>query len=164
MPEDKIHATPQDESPEDRFEHEIEELESSSFRHNPTLIVAVLVLIVIVGAGITYLFMTEEKKRVKPTGPVVMQIETLEPRSGTLSNTPTKFRWETISATKYYSFTLSGKGAQSALLQRATVSPSVTLTPEELNRLAKGASYTWKVEAFSDTGKVLARGEAAFDL
>jgi hypothetical protein len=163
MPDEKITATPQDESSEDRFEHEIEELEANAWRHNPTLIVTVLALVVIVGAGITYLFMTEKKQN-KPTGPIVMQIEMLEPRSGTLSNTPTKFRWETISGTKYYSFTLSGKGVASALFQRAPVNPSVTLTPDEVNRLAKGAGYTWKVEAFSDTGKVLARGESAFDL
>ncbi len=163
MPEEKITAAPQNETSEDRFEHDIEALEASSWRHNTTLIVAVLVLVVIVGAGITFLFMTE-KQQVKPTGPVAMQIEMLEPRAGKLGNTPTKFRWETISGTKYYSFALSGKGAESALLQRAPVNPGLTLIPEELNRLAKGASYVWKVVAFSDTGKVLARGEATFDL
>jgi hypothetical protein len=163
MPDEKITTTPQQESSEDRFEHEIEELETSAWHHNPTLVVLVLALVVVVGAGITYLFMTE-KKQVKPTGPVVMQLEMIEPRPGKLGNTPTKFRWETISATKYYSFSLSGKGAASALLQRSSSSTSVSLTPEELSRLVKGASYTWKVEAYSDTGKVLARGESAFDL
>ena len=163
MPDEKTTAAAPGESSEDRFEHDIEELEASSWRHNPTLIIAVLVLVVIVGAGITYLFMTE-KQQLKPSGPVVMQIELLEPRPGRLGNTPTKFRWETISGTKYYSFVLSGKGADSALLQRAPVNPSVVLNPDELNRLVKGGSYVWKVVAFSDTGKVLARGDAAFDL
>ena len=163
MSHEKNVTPPQDETPEDRFEHDIEELEAPPWRHNAKLIVIMIVLVVIVGAGVTYLFMTE-KQQVKQTGPVVMQIDVLEPRPGKLGNTPTKFRWEGVSSTKYYSFSLSGKGAQSALIQRATNAPSVTLTPEELNRLAKGASYVWKVEAFSEIGKVLGRCESSFDL
>ncbi len=163
MPNDQVVASPENETSEDRFERDIEELEASNWRHNPTLIIAVIALVILVGAGITYLFMTE-KQRAKPMGPVVMQIEMLEPRPGKLSNTPTRFRWETVSSTKYYSFALSGKGTSSVLIQRAASNASITLTSEELNRLVKGGSYVWKVEAYSDIGKVLGRGDAAFDL
>ncbi len=151
------------ESPEDRFEHDIEELESPSWHRNKVLIGLVLVIVVLVGAGITYLFMTE-KKQVKPTGPLVMSIDVLEPRPGKLSNTPSKFRWETVSKTKYYSFVLSLKGTDMVLTQRASNTPSVTLTPEERDRLLKGKSYTFKVQAFSDTGSILGRAESSFDL
>ncbi len=151
------------ESPEDRFEHDIEELEAPPWHHNARMIVIATIIFVAVAAGITYLFMTE-KKVVKPVGPVVMQIDALEPRPGKLGNTPTKFRWEAVASTKYYSFVLTGKGSDSVLIQRASNAPSITLTPEELNRLAKGASYVWKVQAFSDIGKVLGRCESAFDL
>ncbi len=154
---------PDYESPEDRFEHDIEELESPSWHRNKTLIGLVLVIVVLVGAGITYLFMTE-KKQVKPTGPIVMAIDVLEPRPGKLGNTPTKFRWETVSKTKYYSFVLSVKGTDFVVTQRASNAPSLSLTQEELNRLTKGQSYTLKVQAFSDTGAILGRGESSFDL
>lgn len=164
MTHEKKATPPEILTPEDRFEHDMEELEAPSWRHNPTLVVAIIVLVVIAGVGITYLFMTHEAKPLKPTGPVVMQIDVLEPRPGKLGNTPTKFRWEGVSSTKYYSFSLSGKGAQSALIQRATNGPSITLTQEELSRMVKGVSYVWKVEAFSDMGKVLGRCESAFDL
>jgi hypothetical protein len=164
MSDEKKTTPGQDESPEDRFEHDIEELEAPSWRHNPTLVIAVLVVVVVVGLGITYLFMTE-KKQVKPTaGTVVMQIDALEPRPGKLGNTPTKFRWEGVSNTKYYAFALMGKGAPTPVIQRATNGPSITLTQEELGRMVKGGSYVWRVEAYSDIGKVLGRCESAFEL
>jgi len=163
MPDEKITVAPQGETSEDRFERDMEELEAPNWHRNRTLIVMVLALIVVVGAGITYLFMTE-KKQIKPTGPVVMQIEILEPRPGKLSNTPTRFRWETVSATKYYSCSLTVTGAAVALIQRASNGPSITLTAEEQSRMAKGASYVWKVDAYGDTGKILAHGESSFDL
>ncbi len=164
MSQDKTVAGHEEyESPEDRFEHDIEELESPSWHRNKTLIGLVLVIVVLVGAGITYLFMTETKQ-VKPMGPIVMTIDMLEPRPGKLSNTPTTFRWETVSKTKYYSFVLSVKGTEANVTQRSTNTPSVKLTPDELSRMIKGKSYTFKVQAFSDLGAILGRGESSFDL
>ena len=161
--EKKVAGPPEYETPEDRFEHDIEELEAPPWRKNKTTVIVALIIFVVVGSGITYLFMTE-KKQVKSVGPVVMQIDVLEPRPGKLGNTPTKFRWESVSNTKYYSFVLSGKGASSMLIQRASNVPSITLTQDELSRLVKGASYVWTVQAYSDIGKVLGRSESAFDL
>jgi len=161
--EKKVAGPPEFETSEDRFEHDMEELEAPPWRKNKTTVIIALVIFVIVGAGLTYLFMTE-KKQVKSVVPIVMQIDVLEPRPGKLGNTPTKFRWETVSSTKYYSFVLSAKGSTTILIQRASNLPSVTLTQEELSRISKGVSYVWTVQAFSDIGKVLGRCESAFDL
>jgi len=162
MPEDK-NAGAQNESPEDRFERDIEELEAPTWRTNKTQLVALLVLLVVAAIFITFLA-TRERRKPKADVASVMAMELIEPRPGKLSNTPTKFRWETISGTKYYAFTVSAKDATSVLIQRAPSNPSVTLTQEELARLAKGLSYTWTVEAYSDTGKPLARAQGAFEL
>lgn len=163
MPDEKTGTTPHYETPEDRFEKDMEELEAPGWRYNRKLVVTVLALIIVFGVGITYLFMTE-KQKIKPVGPTVMQIELLEPRPGKLANTPTKFRWETISSTKYYSFTLAGKASGTVVVQRASNVPSITLTVLELPQLIKGITYVWKVDAYADTGKILGHGEATFDL
>ena len=162
MPEDK-NAGAQNESPEDRFERDIEELEAPAWRTNKTQLVALIVLLVAATAAIAFL-VTRERAKPKTAVASIMTMELIEPRPGKLSNTPTRFRWETISGTKYYSFAVSAKDATSVLIQRAPSNPSVTLTPEELARLAKGLAYTWSVEAYSDTGKPLARAQGAFEL
>ncbi len=162
MSEDK-NAGMQPDSPEDQFERDIEQLEAPTWRTNKTQLVALIVLFVIAAIVIAFLA-TREKQQIKPTAPAVVSIDLIEPRSGKLSNTPTKFRWETVSGTKYYSFSLTVKGSPSTLIQRAPSQPLLTLTPEELDRLAKGLSYSWTVEAFSDVGTLMARGSGSFDL
>lgn len=162
MPEEKPSGSAL-ESPEERFEHDIEELESPSWRKNKTQLVALMILVV-VAAALIFWMAQREKPKITQAGPAVTQIDVIEPRPGKLSNTPTKFRWEALSGTKYYAFSLSGKGAPSPLVRRSPSNPTVTLTPDEQNRLVKGSSYTWMIESFSDTGKILGRGEGAFDL
>jgi hypothetical protein len=163
MPEDKNPGV-QNESPEDRFERDIEELEAPTWRTNKTQLVALIVLLIAAAAFVTFLATRERAKTGKAAVPSIMAMELIEPRPGKLSNTPTKFRWETISGTKYYAFSLTPKNASSVLIQRAPSNPTITLTPEELGRLEKGASYAWGVEAYSDTGKLLAKGQAAFEM
>ncbi len=162
MSDDKK-AGMQPESPEDQFERDIEELEAPTWRTNKTQLVALIILFVIAAIVVAFLA-TREKQQIKPAAPAVVSIDLIEPRSGKLSNTPTKFRWETVSGTKYYSFALTVKGGGSTLVQRAPSQPQLTLTPEEHDRLAKGLSYDWSVEAFSDVGTLLARGSGSFDL
>ena len=163
MPEDK-NAGVQNESPEDRFEHDIEELEAPSWRKNKTQLVALIVLLAVAVIAIVWVANQERAKSPKAGAPEIMTMELLEPLPGKLSNTPTKFRWETISGTKYYAFTISPKDGDSVLIQRAPSNPSVTLTPEELGTLSKGAAYTWTVESYSDIGKVLAKAKGSFEL
>ncbi len=158
----KAPANPEMESPEERFEKEIEELEAPSWRKNRSQLIAIIVLIVVVAAGIYVLTQFQSKPVQVAKGPSVLPIEMKEPKLGKLTSAPTKFRWETISDTKYYGFRILAGG--SPVIERAATNPTVTLTDDEVKKLTAGRAYKWEVQAYSEQGRTLGRGEGSFEL
>lgn len=163
MPDEKK-AAPQMETAEDRFEHEIEDLEAPNWKKSKSQIFVVIGLSLVVVAVLYFMVTAERKKQAAPKGPEFLHVEMLEPRGGKLANIPGKFKWEVISGTKYYSFRVGVQGRSSFLIERSASHNAVELTSEEKTKLARGATYTWTLEAYSDQGKILAKGQGSFEL
>jgi hypothetical protein len=153
------------ETPEDRFEREIEELEAPSWRRDKTQIFVWILLVVIVAIGVAWMVTRERQQlQAKASAPTTLRIEMLEPRPGRLTNTPTKFRWEVVSGTKYYAFRLTEQGRDAPVIERAATLNKVELTPEEAGRLLKGKTYLFEVLAYSDLGKIQGQAQGKYDL
>jgi len=158
-------SSPDEWTPEERMQHEIEELEGGSGWKG----VLRWVLIVVVAVGIVAGLYITGGKRPKSTPtfssrtPTVI-IETEEPPRGKLASPPSRFRWESVSGRSDYLFRVMAKGVPQPLIERVVRENAAELTPDESARLVKGGSYIWEVEARSKNGKALAAGRSFFDI
>jgi len=154
---------PPNETHEDRFQHDIEELEKGS---GWRAIVRGIVVVAVSLAAVIAVYYVVGKKPPPPrmTAKGALYIEPLEPAGGKLSAVPTTFRWESVAGRKDYRFQLLQKGNPIPLVERSVLEASATLTPDEASRLTRGASYIWVVEARGADGKVLGSGRGFFDL
>ena len=65
----------------------------------------------------------------------VAVIEIGEPMGGTLSDAPVRFTWESVTGRLQYIVRVYEKGATMPLVERASTTPTVELTPEERAKL-----------------------------
>ncbi len=151
------------ETHEERFQHDIEELEAGSGWKG--ILRGVVIVGLAVGAVVA-IYLTVGKKppapRLSAKGSVI--IEPFEPQNGKLSSVPLTFRWEAVSGRSDYVFRVLEKGNPTPLVERTVRENKVSLLPDEAGRLARGTSYLWSVEARGSDGKVLGSGRGFFDL
>jgi len=152
-------------TPEDRLQHDIEELESGSgWRAVVRWLVVIVLALVVVGA----LYYTASGRKPAPaprmtsTGSFI--IETQAPPRGKLDTPPTKFKWESISGRTDYMFQILEKGVPKSVVERSVRENSAELTADEASRLIKGTTYIWVVDARGTDGKVMGSGRSWFDL
>jgi len=154
---------PEKETHEERFQHDIEELEAGSGWKG--ILRGALIVGLALGAVLAVYFTVGKKPpppRLTTKGTVF--IEPLEPARGKLSSPPTTFRWETVSGRSDYVFRLLEKGNPVPLAERTVRESKVSLLPDEAGRLARGKSYIWSVDARGSDGKILGSGRGSFDL
>lgn len=151
------------ESPEDRFQHDIERLEGGSGWKG---IVRGLLIVVIAIGGVLAAYDSVGKKPPPPrlNAKGTMVIDTLEPATGKLDAAPTKFRWESVVGRGDYLFRVVEKGNPKPIVERPIRENMADLTTDELGRLVPGKSYIWQVEARAKDGKSIGSGRSYFDL
>ena len=154
---------PQEETSEDRFEHQIEELEGVGGPRRWGRWIGGAILL----AGIAAVLIFVKPPPKTPGGSATKGIPQLDlalPRPGKLDSPPVQFRWESVSGKFNYSFRLNVLGGQTPLVEKTVKESTLDLTAEEAARLTKGRSYVWEVAALTKQGTKLAAGQSYFDL
>ena len=154
---------PQEETSEDRFEHQIEELEGVGAPRKWGWWIVVGILLAGIAAVLIFV-KPPPKTPAASAAKGVPQLDLTLPRPGTLASPPAQFRWESVSGRFNYSFRLNVLGSQTPLVDRTVRESTLDLTPEETARLTKGRSYVWEVAALTKQGTKLAAGQSYFDL
>jgi hypothetical protein len=149
------------ESPVDRFEHEIEELEQPIGHGARMWLVGVAVMAAIVGAFMLGSFL--QSKKPDASMQVIMVIETIEPKSGLLADKPTRFQWDSIARTTMYLLTIREYQGTTDIIVKQTPTSTVELSEAEISRLARGGRYQWKVLAMGAEGTI-GEGNGSFSL
>ena len=152
-------------TPEDRLQHDIEELESGSGWRG-TLRWLVIFLLAGVAVGAVYYISSGKKEASAPrmTSSGAFIIDTQEPARGKLAAAPVKFKWESISGRSDYLFQILPKGVPQAVVERPVRENFAELTADEAARLQKGTTYIWVVDARGKDGKVMGSGRSWFEL
>ena len=148
----------------DVFEHEIEELEQSVWKENrihPLIVVAGAAMIALCLGGAFFLLSGSSKPSERGTSTLIT-IDVRAPRSGRLSARPRHFEWESTSNTRSYVVTVQEQGSTTDLIVRQCQTNSLDLTEDEMARLVKGGSYSWRVHARSSGGWTVGEGGGNF--
>jgi hypothetical protein len=152
-------------TPEDRLQHDIDELERGMGWKGVVKWILILgVAAAAVGAFYKYAPKPEAKKTPKMTAKGGMVLDTLEPQNGKLSAAPSRFRWEGVTNRSDYTFKLMAKGDPIPLADRVVRDANVELQPLEASRLKAGGSYIWEAQARGPDGKILGTARGYFDL
>ena len=146
----------------DRFEHEIEDLESPLGTGVRQWLVGLLVAAALVGAF--FLGSALQRRRAEPGSNAITSIDTLDPKPSHLTDKPSVFRWESIAGATSYVVRIQESGGTTDLIARETKNNWLELTMEEQARLVKGGSYSWSVRARSSDGWPIGQGESNFSL
>jgi hypothetical protein len=149
------------ETPVDRFEHEIEDLEKPLGQGARQWIVGIAVMAAIGGAFLLGSVM--QWKQPDASKPAISVIETIEPKGGLLAEKPTRFRWDSIARTSQYVLSIREYQGTKDLIVRESPTSTVELSEEEIGRLAKGGRYQWQVLAMSSEGTI-GKGNGSFSL
>jgi len=112
--------------------------------------------------AVFWFFPSVEKEAPAVAGGLVIQ--TLEPRGGTLAESPAGFRWESITGRYDYVVKVFVEGGATPLLDRQVREPMLRLTQEERAQLQRGKSYVWTVTARRVDGSAIGIGKAKFQL
>ena len=161
--EKRTSSPPKIETHEDRFQHDIEELEGGSGFKG--FLRGLVIIVLAVGVVVVMYFSAGKKPpapRMSAKGTVMIDI--LEPAKGRLSLPPTHFKWESIAGRNDYMFRLLQKGNPKPLVERSVRDNSTDLSADEASRLVQGSGYIWEVEARTKDGKTLGSGRGFFDL
>jgi hypothetical protein len=150
------------ETAEDILEREISELEQPFARSWYTWGASLLAAGVL-GGLVTLLFIMPGERTRAPAGSKGEEVVLLEPRDGTLSETPRGFRWATVPRATAYIVSVSRADNGEVIMLRSTTDPQLTTLDTEVSRFDTGR-YVWAVEAHGSGGVVLARGEGGFRL
>jgi len=150
------------ESPVDRFEHEIEDLEKPMGIGPRQYLVGVAVMAAIVGAFLIGSMM--QWKKADASRPAITVIETILPKSGLLDEKPTTFQWDSVASTSEYVLSIREYEGNSDLIVKQTPTSTIELTEDEVGRLAKGGRYQWNVKARSAEGWTIGEGNGSFSL
>lgn len=153
----------QEETSEDRFEHQIEELEGVGAPRRWGRWIGGVILL----AGIAAVLIFVKPPPKTPGASAlkgILQLDLALPKPGKLDSPPVQFRWESVSGKFNYSFRLNVLGSQTPLVERTVKESRLDLTPEETALLTKGRSYVWEVAALTRQGTRLAAGQSYFDL
>src|SRR5262245_16212990 len=153
---------PPHETHEDRFQHDIEELEAGS-GWKGILRGSLIVAVSLAAAAVVYYAVGRKPPAPRITSQGTVIIEPLEPTSGKLSAAPTTFRWEAVAGRRDYVFKVLQKGNPIPIVDRSVLESKTSLSPDEIGRLVRGTSYIWVVEARGSDGKVLGSGLGFFD-
>ena len=162
MSQDPPKAEHEVESTVDRFEHEIEDLERPMGMGPRQWLVGVAIMAAIVGAFLVGSWM--QWKQPDASKPNIAVIETIQPRSGLLSDRPTTFQWDSVARTSRYVLSIREYQGNSDLIVKETPTSTVELTEAEVSRLAKGGRYQWNVKARSSEGWTIGEGNGSFSL
>ena len=125
-------GTPERETGVDRFEHEIEDLEQSSWRENRGRFlvfigVALGAAAIIVGA---FLLIGIKQRPADTSKTTIMSIELTEPRPVSAGQKPTHFSWESIANTATYLLKIREAGGERNLVDFDTARSAYTPTRE----------------------------------
>ena len=155
--------TTEREDPIDRFEHEMEELESPMGHSLRQWVFGLVVALVVVGGiFVAAYFVNKSTTERNRDFSNLQTIETSEPKRGSLSTVPYVFKWDAISATDSYLVRIQKEGSPIDLISRETKVAFLQLTPEERAKFGSGGSFTWVVLARAKYGKPLAQGKSNF--
>jgi hypothetical protein len=156
---------PRNLTPEERLQHDIEELERGGGSKSVLRWAAIGVAALAIVLGLYYGSGANEPKK-----PVVkmrdggVRIETIEPSQGKLSAPPARFRWESVNGRSDYILRILAKGEPKPIVERVVLESTVQLGADEVARLTAGREYIWEVKARAKDGKSLGTGRSYFDL
>ena len=150
------------ETPVDRFEHEIEDLEKPMGLGPRQWLIGVAIMAAIVGAFLVMSMM--QAKQPDASTPNIAVIETILPRSGLLDEKPIRFQWDSVARTSQYVLSIREYLGSNDLIVRETPTSTIDLTESEVARLAKGGRYQWNVKARSAEGWTIGEGNGSFSL
>ena len=150
------------ETPVDRFEHEIQDLEQPLGHSVRQWLVGLGAAGALLGAF--FLGAWLQQMKTDPAVKKITTIDTLEPKRAPLSEKPTIFRWESISGASSYVLRIQEQGEETDLIARETKNNWLELTQEEQARLVRGGRYAWSVRARSSEGWPIGQGDSSFSL
>lgn len=152
-------------SPEDRLQHDIEELESGMGWRGTAKWIAIfgVAAAVVIGVYLT-VGKAEPTKTPRMTAKGGMVLDIVEPANGKLSLPPTRFKWEAVAGRSDYTFKLMAKGVPTAIVDRVVRESSVQLGDLETSQLKPGGSYVWEAQARDKEAKILGTARGYFDL
>lgn len=151
-----------EETPVDRFEHEIEDLEKPLGLGVKQWLIGVIVAVGLIGA---FFIGTQLQKKNSDEGSLaITTIDIQEPRNTILADKPKVFRWESISRATGYIVRIQESGQLTDLIVREVPSNWLELTPDEQARLVRGGHYQWSVRARGSDGWPIGEGKASFGL
>jgi hypothetical protein len=152
-------------TPEERLQHDIEELEHGMGWKG---VVKWVLIVGVAVAAVVAFYMNAPKQDAKKTPKITakggMVLDTFEPQNGKLAAAPSRFRWEGVTNRSDYTFKLMAKGDPSPLADRVVRDANVELQPLEAARLRPGGSYIWEAQARGPDGKILGTARGYFDL
>lgn len=152
-------------TPEERLQHDIEELEAGVGWKGVVRWIAILA--VAVGAAALFYYNSpreDPKKAPRMTAKGGMMLEVVEPANGKLAAPPSRFRWESVAGRGDYTFKLMEKGVPIPLAERVVRENSAELLPHEASGLKAGGSYIWEAQARGKDGKILGTARGQFQL
>lgn len=156
---------PERETSEDRFLHEIEELEHpSGWGPKIRMLIVIVVVVAGVAAGVYVSSGKRQGRIATPTKGSGVTIETVAPLRGRLQAPPTRFQWESISGRDHYLFRVTARGEPKPLVERLVRDNKTELTAEEAASIVPGKSYAWEVVARTKEGATLGTGRSSFEL
>lgn len=150
------------ETPVDRFEHEIQDLERPLGLGVKQWSVGIIVALGLIGAFFIGTHLQDDTP--DPSTMAIPNIETQEPKRTQLANKPRVFRWESISQASSYIVRIQEIGQMTDIIARETPSNWLELTPEEQARLVQGGRYQWSVRARRSDGWPIGEGKSIFSL
>jgi DNA/RNA endonuclease YhcR with UshA esterase domain len=154
----------QSETPVDRFESEMEDLEHGRTMRQVFLYSGVGLLFALAIVGAFLLGGVLLKTKPESSHQAITNIDTYEPRRTSLAEKPKVFRWESISGAASYVVRIQEEGGTTDLVARESKTNWIELLPEEQARLITGGRYSWSVRARSPDGWPIGEGQSSFSL